>query len=278
MGVVLGLLAAVCYGASDFAAGAGGRKASSEAVAIISQPFGLVAAVAAVVFLDAHSPSTSALAWGAVAGLGSGVGTLALYRGLTVGRMSVVAPLSAVLTAALPAVVGIATGDSLSPLRVAGLALAFPAIALVSRQAGDAGGAARESGIWEGLVAGAGFALLFIGLARAGTHSGAWPLVPCQAVAVAVVVVVGLALGSPAGTWRAAWWPAVLTGIGSGSANLLYLAATGYGQLSVVAVVTALYPAVTIVLARALLDERWARVQAVGLVLATLAVGLISIS
>lgn len=276
MGVVLGLLAALCYGASDFAAGAGGRRASSEAVAIMSQPFGLAAAIVAVVLLDAHSPATSALIWGAVAGLGSGVGTLALYRGLTVGRMSVVAPLSAVLTAALPAVVGIATGDTLSPLRVAGLGLALPAIALVSRQASDVG--VRASGITEGLVAGAGFAVLFIGLARAGTHSGAWPLVPGQAMAVATVVTIGLLSGSTGGTWRAAWWPAVLTGVGGGTANLFYLAATGYGQLSVVAVVTALYPVVTIVLARTLLDERWTRVQTVGLMLAALAIGLISVS
>jgi uncharacterized membrane protein len=277
VGVLLALFAAIAYGASDFAAGVGGRRASAEAIAILSQPFGLLAAIVAVLVLVADSPSASALAWGALAGVGTGVGTLALYRGFTVGRMSVVAPVSAVLTAALPAVVGVATGDTLTPLRLAGLALAFPAIALVSGHGRDAEGA-RESGVWEAVVAGAGFALLFIGLARAGTDSGAWPLVPCEVVAVVAVVVMGLALGSPGGTWRAAWWPAVLTGVGGGCANLLYLAATGVGQLSVVAVVTALYPAVTIVLARALLDESWGRLQAVGLGLSAFAVGLISIS
>jgi uncharacterized membrane protein len=277
VGVLLGLFAAIAYGASDFAAGVGGRRASSEAIAIMSQPFGLAAAIMGVVVLDAHSPTVGGLTWGALAGLGSGVGTLALYRGLTVGRMSVVAHLSAVLSAALPAIVGVATGDSLSPLRIVGLGLALPAIAMVSRQTGTVDNA-RESGIKEGMLAGAGFALLFIGLARAGTHSGAWPLVPCQTVAVIAVVVMGLSLGSPGGTWGAAWWPAVLTGIGGGSANLFYLAATGRGQLSVVAVVTALYPAVTIVLARALLEERWARLQAVGLALSAVAVGFISVS
>jgi len=159
-----------------------------------------------------------------------------------VGRTSVVAPLSAVLSAAIPAVVGIATG------------------------------------VYEAVAAGAGFAVLFIGLARAGTSSGAWPLVPGQAVAVTTAVGIGLVLGSPGGTWRAAWWPAVLTGILGGSANLLYLAATGHGQLSVVAVVTALYPAVTVVLARAVLDERWGPLQALGLWLSKLAVALISVS
>lgn len=277
MGVLLGLFAAIAYGASDYAAGVGGRRSSAEAVAIMSQPIGLLAAVLAVVVLVPSSPTAGALVWGAVSGIGSGIGTLALYRGLTVGRMSVVAPLSAVLTAAIPAVVGISLGDSLSPLRIAGLGLALPAIALVSRQASDHAGG-RGLGVVEGLVAGAGFAVLFIGLAQAGTGSGAWPLVPGQVLAVLTVVVMGFSLGSPGGTWRAAMAPAVITGTLGGTANLCYLAATHYGQLSVVAVVTALYPAITIMLARALLHERWSAVQAVGLGLSAVAVGFISLS
>jgi uncharacterized membrane protein len=274
--VLLGLLAAVCYGVSDFAAGVGGRRADPDAVAIMSQPIGLLAAIVAVVAFQPSAPTLGALLWGALAGCGSGIGTLALYRGLTVGRMSVVAPLSAVLAAALPAVVGIATGDSLSALRFAGLVLALPAIALVSRQVGGKADSVR-SGIPEGLVAGAGFALLFIALARAGTHSGAWPLVPAQALAVLTVVLAGLRFGEPRGSWRAAALPAVITGVLGGSANLAYLASTGVGQLSVVAVLTSLYPAFTIVLARLLLHEHWGRLQVVGLCFAGVAVSLISV-
>jgi drug/metabolite transporter (DMT)-like permease len=204
------------------------------------------------------------------------MGTIALYRGLTVGSMGVVAPLSAVLAAALPAMIGIATGDSLSAVQVAGLALALPGVALISLQSPgpvDSGGA----GVAEGLLAGVGFALLFIGLARAGTSAGAWPLVPCQAIAVVTVLALGLGLGQPAGTWAGARLPAVITGVLGGGANLLYLAATGKGQLSIVAVLTALYPAVTILLARGLLHEHWRRVQVVGLALSAVAIGLISV-
>ncbi len=276
MGITLALVAALCYGVSDYAAGIGGRRASAEAVAIMSQPIGLLAAVAAVLALSSASPTVSVLAWGALSGLGSGVGTLALYRGLTVGRMSVVAPLSAVLAAALPAVVGIATGDHLSPLRLTGLALALPGIALVSRQL-TADGETKRAGVAEGLVAGFGFALLFIGLSRAGTSSGAWPLVPAQTVAVVTVLALGLSTGRTGGTWRAAWWPAVITGVLGGAANLFFLAATGAGQLSVVAVITSLYPAVTILLARGLLHEHWQRAQAIGLALSAVAVCLITV-
>jgi uncharacterized membrane protein len=276
VGVVLGLLAAVCYGVSDFAAGVGGRRASSEAVAILSQPIGLLSALVAVVVMSPDAPTSSALLWGAASGVGSGVGTLALYRGLTVGRMSVVAPLSAVLAAALPAVVGIATGDSLSPLRFSGLILALPGIALVSRQVSGPE-VATHSGVAEGLLAGLGFAVLFIALARAGTSNGAWPLVPAQGLAVVTVIIAGLALGSPGGTWGRAWAPAVVTGVLGGGANIAYLASTGAGQLSVVAVLTSLYPAVTILLARGLLHEHWGRAQVVGLCLSAVAVGLISV-
>ncbi|MGI8699900.1 MAG: EamA family transporter [Nocardioidaceae bacterium] len=276
MGIILGLLAAVCYGASDFAGGVGGRRSSSEAVAILSQPLALLAAVLAAVLLGGARPGVGTLGWGALSGLGSGVGTIALYRGLSVGRMGVVAPVSAVLAAGIPAVVGLSTGDSLSTLRLSGLVLALPGIALISRQPSSDERPDR-TGVAEALVAGVGFALLFIGLARAGTGSGAWPLVAGQVVAVGTVLLLGLGLGSARGTWRAAAGPAVMTGILGGLATLLYLAATGRGDLSVVAVLTSLYPAVTILLARLLLREQWARIQVVGLGLSVVAICLISV-
>lgn len=275
MGIALGLLAALCYGFSDFAGGLGGRRASAAAVAILAQPIALLAAIAAVIFLGGGSPSASSLAWGAVGGLGNGIGTISLYRGLTVGRMSVVAPLSAVLAAAIPAGVGLLTGDALSALRLVGLTLAIPGIALVSRPPA-AKEQAASSGAVDGAVAGLGFALLFIALARAGTSSGAWPLVPGQLVSVATVVVLGLTLAKPVHSWRAATAPGLVTGVLGGLATLLYLAATGRGDLSVVAVLTSLYPAITILLARLVLHERWARLQIAGLGVSAVAVVLIS--
>src|SRR3954454_14031592 len=160
MAVLLALTAAFAYGASDFWAGVAGRRTDPTVIALLAVPGELVAAAVALAVTRPDAPDVGALGWGTLAGIGSAVGTLALYRGLTVGRMSVVAPLSAVLTAALPAVVGISLGDSLSPVRIAGLALALPAIALVSRQTADPAGG-RGLGVIEGLVAGAGFASLF---------------------------------------------------------------------------------------------------------------------
>jgi len=278
MGVVLALLAALCYGSSDFTAGVGGRRSDPVAVTMIAQPFGLVAAAVAVVALSGRSPTLHALWWGALSGVGSGVGTVSLYRGLAVARMSVVAPLSAVLSAALPAVAGLFLGEHLAALAWAGIVIAMPAIMLVSLQPAE-GQDSRTAGIVTGMVAGTGFALLFIALDRAGTSAGAWPLLPGQAIAALVV----LAWAAPPRnrparkTWSQAWRTGAAAGVLAGVANLLYLAATGAGQLAVVAVVTALYPAVTVLLARLTLHERWSRPQIIGLAISAIAIGAISV-
>jgi drug/metabolite transporter (DMT)-like permease len=140
--------------------------------------------------------------------------------------------------------------------------------------AGSGGG----TGIGYGLVAGTGFAMLFIGLARAGTRAGAWPLVPGQLLAVAIVA--GVFLIPTLRPDRADWSPSVWFGVGAGVlaglANLAYLTATGHGQLTVVAVLTALYPAVTVLLARLVLHERWDRLQTAGLLAAAAAVAMIT--
>jgi len=142
----------------------------------------LLTAAVAVLLFGGVGPRAGALEWGAVSGLGSGLGTLALYRGLSAARMSVVATLSAVLTAVIPVIVGVALGNHLTTANAAGIVIAIPAIALVSWQPRVPTIAARaRAGLIYGILAGLGFALLFIALDRAGTHAGAWPLLPGQA-------------------------------------------------------------------------------------------------
>lgn len=276
MAVLLAMLAALGYGAGDFSAGLAGRRYASGPVTAVVQAFGVAAAVVAVMLFPGPGPTAGVFAWGALSGVGSAVGTLALYRGLAVGEMSVAATSSAVLTAVLPVVVGLALGDRVTALSGAGIALAVPAVALVSWQPGAWPDRGRRSGIGYGVLAGAGFALLFIALDRAGTASGAWPLLPGQIVALLLVLPFARGGRSATGRWRPAAAPAVIAGVLSGGANLLFLAATGHGQLAIVAVVTALYPAGTVFLARVVLDERWSRLQAAGLLTAAAAIVLVS--
>ena len=278
MAVLLGLLSAFAYGTSDFAGGVASRRLAAGPVTGVAQALGMVTAAVAVILFHGSGPKTAALEWGALSGLGSALGTLSLYQGLSVARMSVVATLSAVLTAVIPVIVGIALGNELRVAAAAGVLIAIPAIAMVSWQSQSAERRVARTGPMYGVLAGLGFALLFIALDQAGTGSGAWPLLPGQIVSL--LLIAPFAYRGLRGSGRPASSAAALTigaGVLGGTANLLFLAATGHGELAIVAVLTALYPAITVVLARAFLSERWTRVQAVGLVAAAAAITLVTV-
>jgi drug/metabolite transporter (DMT)-like permease len=278
--VLLGLLSAVSYGTSDFAAGLASRRFAAGPVTGVAQVIGLITALVAVALYPGVGPRSGALAWGAASGIGSALGTLALYHGLSVARMTMVATVSAVLTAVIPVLVGLALGEHVSATAAVGILIAVPAIALVSwhPRAREGASGADRAGLLYGVLAGIGFAVLFIALDRAGTRSGAWPLVPGQIVSLPLVAPFAVrgakAAGRPAGDAIAL---VIGAGVLSGVASLLFLAATGHGSLAIVAVLTALYPAVTVLLARAFLAERWTTTQAVGLVTAGAAIVLVSL-
>lgn len=278
MAVLLALLAAIAYGAGDFCAGLAARRFAVAPVSAVTQGLGLVTAALVVLVAPARSPGTRELVWGAVSGVGGGVGSMALFAGLASGHMRVAATLSAVLAAVLPALAGIALGDQLGAGAAIGIAIAIAAIAMVSWQPGSEERAGARAGLGFGALAGLGFALLFIALARAGTRAGAWPLISGQIVAIAVVAPLAWrqqrAAGRPSSRAVAL---ALIAGVLGGTATLLYLASTGRGQLAIVAVITSLYPAVTILLARRLLDEHWSRLQATGLVAAAAAIVLVTV-
>jgi uncharacterized membrane protein len=278
MAILLALLSALAYGISDFGAGVASRRSEAGVVSTIVLAIGLACAAIATAIDPGVGARAGALLWGAASGLGGGAGTLALYQGLATGRMTIVATLSAILAAVVPAIVGLATGDSLHGATLVGIVIAIPAIALVSWHS-DATerGEARASVVY-GLLAGLAFALLFIGLDRAGTRSGAWPLLSSEVVGLVVLVPFGVRAYARVGL-PASRDVALIVGVGviGGVAGLLFLAATGHGQLAIVAVVTSLYPAFTVLLARVLLAEHWSRPQAVGLAVAATAIVVVKI-
>jgi uncharacterized membrane protein len=275
--IVFALLSAAAYGTSDFCAGLASRRVSSELVTFAAQALGVLTAAVAILLFPGNGPAGSALAWGAVSGIGSALGVLSLYHGLAVARMTVVVTLCAVLTTVIPVIVGVALGNQLGIVAIIGIVIAVPAIALVSWQPGAT---------LYGVLAGLGFALLFIALDQAGTHAGAWPLLPGQLISLLIITPFAYRALSPARrasstteSGRPSRTTMILTlaaGVLSGAANLLFLAATSGGQLAVVAVLTSLYPAATVVLARVVLAERWTRSQVVGLLTALTAVILVS--
>jgi drug/metabolite transporter (DMT)-like permease len=277
MAILLALLSAAAWGVADFSGGLASRGLDAPRVTVATQTLGLITAGVAVLIFPGVGPRAAALEWGALSGVGSAVGTVSLYHGLAVGRMTVVATLSGVLAAVVPVIVGLALGNTLSLTAALGIVIAIPAIFLVSWRPEPHQNLGPWAGVPYGLLAGAGFGLLFVALDRAGTHSGAWPLIPGQLVSVLLVVPFAVrGLRQPTRLPRGPVLLTLGTGILSGTANLLFLAATGHGELAIVAVLAALYPAFTVLLARAILAERWSGSQIVGLAAAVAAVVLVS--
>lgn len=275
MVILLSLTAATAYGLSDFVGGVVSRRVNPWTIAFTSQVGGAAAVLLLSLFVDG-SPDRAALAWAVLAGVGNGVGTAFLYRGLSAGRMGVVAPVSGVGAALVPLAAGLVAGERPSGLAWVGIAAALPAIWLVAREPGTPTGPATRAALLDAILAGLGFGTLFAALGQIPQDAGLLPLSLNQAVGA--VIVMGLAV-----TLRAAWRPRESTayaGLGVGilgaTATGLFLVATQTGQLAIAAVLTSFYPAFTVLLAASVLREHVHRQQVLGLGLCALAVGLIA--
>lgn len=279
MGIALALGAALAYGLSDFLGGVLSRRISPWTVALLAQFVGATTLCTAALTI-ASDLTAADLAWGAASGIGSGLGTLFLYRGLGGGHMNVVAPLSALGAAVLPVVVGLGLGERPAALTWVGIGCALPAIWLVSRAGSDVAEQAGRpgAGVRDGLLAGAGFGLLFVGLGQVPESAGLWPLALGQSVAFALLAVGAVLAHAPI---RSAGYrmlgAAAAVGVCAAAATVLYQLAVRSQLVSVAAVLTSLYPALTVALAAVFLQERMNRTQAIGLGLAAAAVVLVAL-
>ena len=279
MAVVLGLLAAFSYGSADFLGGLATKRNPAIRAALVSQLIGFGAYLIALPFLPEGRFTAEAWLWGSLAGLTGGLGLAFLYRGLAHGRMSVVAPLTAVIAAVLPVGFGLLTGERPSTLQLVGIALAMPAIALVSSVphasskpatavATTLRTRAASLGVWDALVSGIAIGLFLITLARPGEETGVYPLLAARITSVSMFVAVVLATGTGFRLASGTSVVVAVSGVLDVTANLLYLLGTREGLVSVVAVLTSLYPGATVALARVVVKERLSVQQLVGLGLA----------
>ena len=282
MALVLALLSAVFYGTADFFGGLAARRSSALAATVLAQGAGLMLVAVAVPFFPGEPPRWADTLWGVGAGLTGGLGVALLYYGLAVGRVSVVAPVTAVCAIAIPVVVAMALGERPGPLAISGIALAVLSVGLISRQGEPAGAsspgaiAVRDRSIVIALASGVAIGFFLVCLGRAGTRSGLWPLLVARAAstfalaAAALGAKVHLAVPRPV-------LPLVLAcGAIDVLANALYLVAAGNGPLGLVATLASLYPATTVLLARLVLRERLRPVQSLGLGCAAVAIVMIT--
>jgi drug/metabolite transporter (DMT)-like permease len=272
MSVVLALLASLTYGAADFLGGLIGRKVPILAVVLWSQSAGLVLAFAAAVVFPAESVVAGDFWWGAAGGTVGTMGLFYLYKGLAEGRMAVVSPVTALVGAVVPLGIGLAIGERPGLVHSLGIVLALPAIWLVAA----APSSGVKGGARYGVIAGSGFGLFFAALAQTGAESGFWPLVGARLAQVVLVAVVAVSrrLHAPPRESRPALF---VLGAGDILANVFLLLAFRSGLLTLVSVLTSLYPAITVLLAVAILHEPIGRRQILGLILALVAVGLIAV-
>lgn len=281
MTVILALGSAVAYGLSDFLGGLFSRASSVWPVAVVVQASG-AAGVLLTSLLFAGDPGTAHLLWGLLSGIGSGLGTAFLYRGLATGRMSVVAPLSAVGAAVLPVFVGVVSGERPEALAWLGIACALPAIWLVSAGEGDESVAGEHvvrasTGVVDGILAGLGFGFLFVALGQVPDGAGLVPAGLGMAASVLVVIALAVALRQPWVPRERGALSGVLVGVIAALATVLFQLATQSGLLTIASVLSSLYPAFTVLLAVLVLRERIRRGQGVGLAMAGAAVTLVAL-
>jgi drug/metabolite transporter (DMT)-like permease len=280
MVAIFALAAAALYGTADFLGGAASRRTSALAVLSVTAPVGL--AVAVIAALAAGGPIRLAgFWWGLAGGAAGGVGLIAFYAGLAAGPMSVVAPVSALVSTVLPVGVAVAQGERPGPAVVAGAVICLVAITLVGMEGTRPGPGRRAPvrGLGYGLAAGLGFGLFFLFLRDAGTSGVLWPVAESRLAGVMIAVAAAAATRTRPLWWRAdrrGFTMALASGLFDATANACYVLATRAGLFGLAVVITSLYPGITVLLARLTLGERMRSVQRAGLALA--AVGIILIT
>ncbi|TAM89662.1 MAG: DMT family transporter [Jatrophihabitans sp.] len=275
--VVLGLLAAVSYGLADFAGGVASRRHSAVTVLLYSYPVGAVLMLA-LLPLFPGSPDGRVVLFGVLGGAAGLFGVIVLYGLMVVAPMNVISPVTAVLSAIVPVVFAVLTGERPTVAAGVGIAVGVVAVLLVSRTSEDHPHGRIGAGVLGlALLAGVGFGAYFIFLARAGNHSGLWPLVISRWTSALLIVPVAVRRRRVAPVGGRMLALVVGSGTCDALANMFFLLASRAGLLSLASVLTSLYPAVTVLLAVLILREHTSRVQRLGLALAGAAIVLITV-
>ena len=276
LAILAGLAAAVAWGSGDFGGGLASRALDSLRVVLLAQLIGTTALLAVAFGSGDPVPPFPAIGLAAVGGIGGGIGLLLLYQALAIGPMGVVAPLTAAVSGALPALIGIALEGWPAPVQLAGFVLALAAVWIIASPGDHA--ALNSRALFLSIAAGAGFTVFLTIMARLGTYGAYWPLVFGRAASILLLGGILLFSATPRHAGGSIPWALIaLAGLGDTAGNALFVVSALLSRLDVAAVISSLYPAATVLLARAFLDERLTTRQLFGVVLALAAIVLIAI-
>jgi len=274
---VLALLGAMSWGTGDFFGGLASRRAHVLTVLVVSQAVGLLGVAAWALASGDAPPGIGDMLPAAGAGAAGAVGLAALYRGMAIGAMGIVAPISAV-SPAVPLGVDLLRGDAPAGIQWAGIATALAGVVLLAREPeGSARRAGLAAGVSLALVAALGFGLFVVGLDAASDGGATWAVVVARTSSTVLALCAVLVVSAPVRPPRSLLPALAAVGLFDTTANALVAVATTYGSAGIVAVLSALYPLTTIVLARVFLAERLDRHRRVGGVLALAGAALVAV-
>jgi drug/metabolite transporter (DMT)-like permease len=275
LAIAASLAAAVAWGSGDFGGGLASRRLDSLRVVVLAQIIGTAGLVAFALFSGDLLPPWPAAALAAVAGLGGGLGLLMLYQALAIGPMGVVAPLTAAVSGMLPVIVGILLEGWPGAWQMGGFLLALGAVWIIAGPSSR--NALQPRALALALASGVGFAVFLTVMAWLAPYGVYWPLVIARAASITLLVSILLWRHGPQASGPLPWGLIAVAGLGDTAGNVLFVISTILGRLDAAAVISSLYPAATVLLARTFLDERLTPRQLVGVVLALLAIVLIAL-
>lgn len=266
-------LASLLWGTSDFLGGIAVRGRSAVRFGALTQPIGLAVVALVLVFAPAD-PTETDIRWGLAAGVATATSLVTLYRSLAIGPMYVAAPTAAVGGCAVPVVIGLISGDRPGTVALFGVFLGIIAVVLVAIQPDERkpGGQVRDV-LGLSATAGVAIGIAVACFAQTSPESGVWPFGAAKLMAALILGSIALlSRGTAESALKRNPWLVPAVGIGDAGATMLMLLALQRGSLVLISVLGGLFPVVTVVLARALLNQRLTRIQLLGLEVAVLAV------
>jgi uncharacterized membrane protein len=279
--VAFGLASAVVWGSGDFFGGMATKRISAQRVVFWAQIVGALLMLVLVVVRGEKFSSPSDYVWSCIAGLFGVVGLLALYRALATGKMGVVAPITAIVSAVLPVVFGALTLGAPATLTLVGFAVAVIAVALIAYQRSNPSQAKLPNNYGLSVLSGIGFGAFFICISQVRSETVFLPILFARVASLSAFTVLNLAVPNQRANFapphsRGLFALTAGNGIADALGNVLFVIASQLGRLDIAAVMSSLYPASTVLLATIFLHERLTRTHTVGVILALVAVMLIA--
>jgi drug/metabolite transporter (DMT)-like permease len=278
MAIFLALLCASAYGTGDFFGGLATRRIGSAFAVVLGSQAVSLSFVLVIAPLFGGHPHTADMGWAALGGVAGAVGLVSFYRGLAIGPMSITAPVSAVIAATVPVLVGIVSGERPGARALVGIPVAIIAIVLFSSSPAAESVHARPTAasLFYAALAGVGFGTFFVFLAQVRREAELFPLLASRGASITAVMIIAVASRRSLSIPRQNWSMVAIAGVFDISANALFLLASGRGLLAIVSVLASLYPAATVILAGLVLHERLTRRHAIASVVTAMAVVLIA--